>query len=133
MMIETPVYLNSLMQDYLLFGGKLKIREFNSLTEINSLAETVVMNCTGLGSQKLFKDETLVPVRGQLCVLLPQPEIKYSYATGDHENILYMFPRKDGIILGGTFDKGNWSLEPDKQVTERILSGHSIIAKSIGG
>ena len=37
----------------------------------------MIFNCTGLGSRELFKDEELVPVRGQLEVLLPQPEIDY--------------------------------------------------------
>jgi hypothetical protein len=32
-----------------------------------------------------------------------------------------MFPRHDGILLGGTFDRGVSVLEPDPAITERIL------------
>jgi len=46
---------------------------------------------------------------------------------------LYMLPRKDGIILGGTSEKGNCSLEPDEKETERILRGHAEIAASLKG
>ena len=37
----------------------------------------------------------------------------------------YMFPRRDGILLGGTFERENWSLEPDPNAAERILNGHA--------
>jgi D-amino-acid oxidase len=33
-------------------------------------------------------------------------------------------PRSDGILLGGTFERGNWSVEPDPETEKRILEGH---------
>ncbi len=36
-----------------------------------------------------------------------------------------MFPRRDGIILGGTFEHDNWSLQPDPETTTEILKGHT--------
>ena len=65
-------------------------------------------------------DEELDPIRGQLTFLVPQPEVDYTLLGGD----LYMFPRADGILLGGTFERGNWSTEPDPATTQRILQGH---------
>ena len=53
-------------------------------------------------SRDLFGDTELRPVRGQLAILLPQPEVRYAF-TGEAG---YMFPRADGIILGGTFERG---------------------------
>jgi glycine/D-amino acid oxidase-like deaminating enzyme len=82
---------------------------------------------TGLGARALFNDERLIPVRGQLEVLLPQPEIDYCYLSGRG----YMFPRRDGIILGGTFDHDDWSLDPDPEQTSQILTGHSEIMKGL--
>jgi hypothetical protein len=35
-----------------------------------------------------------------------------------------MFPRSDGILLGGTHESGVWSLDPDPAAKERILSRH---------
>ena len=133
MMIEPPVYLNALMADFFLAGGTIKVKKFETIKDISQLQEKTIMNCTGLGSQKLFNDAELVPVRGQLSVLLPQPEIDYSYVAPSPNNLLYMFPRKDGIILGGTFEKGNWSLEPSDQESQRILKGHAGIADSLKG
>ena len=60
-------------------------------------------------------------VEGQLTVLLPQPEIRYIALYQG----LYMMPRADGILLGGTREAGEWSLEPNREAEERILSGHA--------
>jgi D-amino-acid oxidase len=131
MMIEPPVYLNALLQDFYLASGKINVQTFDSLRDIMQLKEKVIMNCTGLGAGKLFNDTEIMPIRGQLNVLLPQPEINYAYIVPSYEDLLYMFPRKDGIILGGTFDYGNWSTDPDDKVSERILAGHKRISTFI--
>jgi glycine/D-amino acid oxidase-like deaminating enzyme len=127
MMIEPNTYLNTLLRDFYSAGGRVVIKEFRSRDEIARLPEKVIFNCTGLGSRALFNDEKLIPVRGQLEVLLPQPEIDYCYLSARG----YMFPRRDGIILGGTWDHENWSLEPNPEQTNQILAGHSEIMKGL--
>ncbi len=122
MLIEPPVYLNALLRDFYLAGGKLVVKEFRSRDEIKRLPEQVIFNCTGLGARALFGDQQLIPVRGQLEVLLPQPEIDYCYLSGG-----YMFPRHDGIILGGTWDHDDWSLTPNPEQTTSILAAHADI------
>ncbi|MBA3355264.1 MAG: FAD-dependent oxidoreductase [Pyrinomonadaceae bacterium] len=128
MMIEPHVYLRALLRDFYIAGGKIVVREFRSRQEIARLPEPVIFNCTGLGSRALFDDQKLIPVRGQLEVLLPQPEVDYCYISGSG----YMFPRRDGIILGGTFDRDDWSLQPNPQQTTEILEGHTEIMKQSG-
>src|SRR5262249_4290312 len=127
MLIETPAYLDALQRDFYLGGGKIVVREFASADQVARLAEPVIVNCTGLGAGALFGDRGIRPVRGQLVVLLPQPEIDYAYVVMSRDNLLYMFPRKDGILLGGTEEDGNASPEPDPKQTERILKGHAAI------
>jgi len=121
MMIEPPVYLGAVMRDFQLAGGRIRIRDFRSLDEIASLPERHVVNCTGIGARDLVGDEELVPLKGQLTVLLPQPEVRYIALMGG----LYMMPRADGILLGGTREPGEWSLEPNREAEERILAGHA--------
>jgi len=131
--IETPIYMKALLDDFYFAGGKIEIKTINSVQDCTALQEMIIMNCTGLGAGKLFNDKELIPVKGQLSILLPQPEIDYSYVSFSGNSLLYMLPRKDGIILGGTHEKGNWSLEPDDLESCRILKGHSAIADSIKG
>ena len=121
MLIEPPVYLNAVMRDFLLAGGKVVVREFAALEAFLSLPEPVIMNCTGLGAKALLKDEDLTPIKGQLTILLPQPEV--DYITLGPEG-LYMFPRRDGILLGGTHEVGVWTLDPNLEAAERIMQGH---------
>jgi len=127
MMIEPHVYLSALLRDFYIAGGKIVVKEFRTREEIARLRERVIFNCTGLGSRALFGDEELIPVRGQLEVLLPQPEVDYCYLADS----AYMFPRRDGIVLGGTWDHRDWSLEPKPEQTTRILEEHAEIMKGL--
>ena len=103
------------------------VREFKKREEVASLSEQVVFNCTGLGARDLFGDLKLGPIRGQLEVLVPQQEIDYCYISA----FGHMFPRRDGIVLGGTFDHDDWSLAPNPEQTTRILEGHAAIMSGV--
>jgi glycine/D-amino acid oxidase-like deaminating enzyme len=120
MLIEPPIYLRAMLDDFHLAGGEMVVRELHDVGEVQSLGPSLIFNCTGLGAKALFNDSELVPVRGQLTVLLPQPEVDYAVLQGD----FYMFPRTDGIVLGGTHEEGNWSVVPDEATKQRILAGH---------
>lgn len=134
--IEPSIYLDALVRDFLLFGGTIVIRKFDTPRDLMLLRESVIINCTGLGSKTLFNDEELVPVKGQLTVLVPQPEVTYR-ASGrlpgspppDSANTgqpapgsVGMNPRSDGIVLGNLQERGNWSLEPNEEVRQRVIN-----------
>ena len=120
MLIEPPIYLSALLRDVRLAGGRVVVKELAGREQLSEIPEAALVNCTGLGAKALFGDEELEPVRGQLTFLLPQPEVDYIVITDG----LYMFPRRDGILLGGTFEHGNWSLDADEATRRRILDGH---------
>jgi D-amino-acid oxidase len=88
---------------------------------VKSLEQRLIVNCTGLGSAVLFGDGDMLAIKGQMVVLAPQPEVDY-ITIGPAG--LYMMPRRDGIVLGGTFQRGEWSLEPDPVQSRRILAGN---------
>jgi D-amino-acid oxidase len=121
MMIEPAIYLPAIMRDHKKAGGTIVEREFKDAAELASLQEKVIVNCTGLGAAALFGDKDLIPIKGQLTLLKPQPEIEYVALP----NGLYMFPRQDSIVLGGTFERGVATLEPNREAEERILAGHA--------
>lgn len=126
MLIEPHVYLSALLRDFYIAGGKIVVKEFRTRDELARLPESIIFNCTGLGARALFGDQELIPVRGQLEVLLPQPEIDYCYLSSG-----YMFPRRDGIILGGTWDHDDWSLIPNAEQTNEIFEAHAEIMKGL--
>jgi glycine/D-amino acid oxidase-like deaminating enzyme len=118
--IEPTLYLDALVRDFLMFGGRIVIRKFDTPRDLMSLTEPVVVNCTGLGSFTLFDDKELVPIKGQLTALVAQPEVTYRAggrtASGGNAS---MNSRSDGIIVGNLQERGNWSLEPDPDVLQR--------------
>ncbi len=128
MHIEPAVFLAAILADFRLAGGKTVIREFTDLRAVAALDELLIVNCTGLGARALFGDEELIPVKGQLTVLLPQPEIDYLTIGPGND---YMMPRQDGIVLGGTFQRDVWTLEPDSVESERILREHQQLFSSM--
>ena len=97
-----------------------KCRYANSLTVPMCLPW---MNLSLLIVLALVPGRSLVmtSIKGQLTFVLPQEEVNYIVIGNSG---LYMFPRKDGILLGGTFERNEWSLTPDPVETRRILDGH---------
>jgi D-amino-acid oxidase len=122
MLIEPPIYLNAMLTDFRIAGGAVRLMHFDQVSQLQRLTEPVIFNCTGLGARALFDDQELSPVKGQLTVLLPQPEVNYMALMEDE---LYMFPRTDGILLGGTFEKDEWSLSVNETAKARVLQGHA--------
>lgn len=111
---EPSIYLDALMREVIAFGGRIVVRKFDTPRDLAALAEPVLVNCTGLGSATLFDDRELVPVKGQLVVLVPQAEVTYTAAG--------MMPRGDGIVLGHVSQRANASLDVDEAARDRVLN-----------
>jgi D-amino-acid oxidase len=120
MYVETGRYLRQMIRDVQIAGGKIEVRKFATPADIAALPESLVFNCTGLGSRDLFGDQDLRPARGQLAILEPQPEVQYAFTGGPG----YMFPRPDGIILGGTFELDQWDTTTDPATIAKMVERH---------
>ncbi len=127
--IEPSIYLDNLMRDFTLFGGKIVLRKFDTPRDLMALRESIVMNCTGLGARDLFGDQELIPLKGRGTGWVPQPEVQY-HPNGGVPPVpgaslgIHMMARSDGIILGGTSQRGIWTLEPDEDERKRVVESH---------
>jgi len=130
MRIEPSIYLDALTQDVVAFGGKIRIRRFESPRDVAALEEPVIVNCTGLGAKALFGDSDLIPLKGQLVVLIPQEEVNYGTNGGVRIQTatpgigIHMMPRRDGIILGGTSERDVWTMDVNESERKRVVEGH---------
>ncbi|MEO7133564.1 MAG: FAD-dependent oxidoreductase [Vicinamibacterales bacterium] len=130
MRIEPSIYLDALMYDFQMWGGKVVIRKFETPRDIAALSENVIVNCTGLGAKALFSDPELTPLKGQLVVLVPQSEVTYGTTGGARPPVtpeagfVHMQPRNDGIVLGGTSIRDNWSLDVEEKDRDRVINAH---------
>jgi glycine/D-amino acid oxidase-like deaminating enzyme len=128
LMIDPDIFLPALIDDFIAAGGKLVQQSFASVKDIEALKQRTIVNCTGLGARMLFNDTALIPARGQLSMLLPQPEIDYGYATSIDGGSIYMFPRKSAIVLGGSVGYDDWNTNVDEAEVTRMLDGHATMA-----
>ena len=129
MHIEPSIYLAAVLEDFRIAGGRVVVRSFPDANTIAALPEPLIVNCTGLEAGTLFNDPDVLPIKGQLTVLAPQPEVDY-ITIGPAG--LYMMPRHDGIVLGGTFEHGVATMEPNPVESKRILDGHRAFFDEIG-
>lgn len=114
---DPDIYLDALMRDVLTFGGSISVRAFDSPRDLMALDEPVIVNCTGMGAKELFDDHAMIPVKGQLTVLVPQAEVTYSAGA--------MLPRASGIVLGHVNQRGVSSLTIDHEEQSRVVE-HAI-------
>ena len=129
MVFNIPAYMQKLTADFLSFGGKIQIRDFKTLEDVDALNEKCIVNCTGLGAKALFNDGELMPISGQLSFLIPQPEINYRLSTPHG----YIIPRKDGLVLGGNAIRNNWNTTPDPKQTEVALASVNEVIMQMRG
>ncbi|RKN12096.1 FAD-binding oxidoreductase [Streptomyces radicis] len=124
-LLDMPRYLGYLTDRLAAAGGRIERRTVGSLAQLGDQAGALV-NCTGLGARDLVPDDALRPVRGHvLRVANPGIERWFVDVSGEDgeggEEIVYVLPQRDTVILGGTAHRDRWDTTPDPRVAERIL------------
>src|SRR5262245_56573649 len=112
-------YSRQLMNDFLVAGGVIETREFQSPQDLASVPQRVIIDCPGYGGRKLWSDESIVPVRGQIAWLIPQEDVHYSLVYKD----LNVVARRDGIVVqpipgGDDYGWNDANEEPNRQEAE---------------
>jgi D-amino-acid oxidase len=118
--VETPIYLDYLLERFAASGGRVEHRAVSSLEEAAEEAQLVV-NCSGLGARELVGDLSMTPIRGQI-VRVSNPGLeRFTLDEENPEGVTYIVPRSEDCVLGGTAEEGSWDTTPDLKTTEGIL------------
>jgi len=117
------------MEQFKANGGTVIQKKLNSLKEIDGEYD-VVVNCAGLGSRELVGDQELYPSRGQ-AMLVKAPWVKYVIKEEFDGGAYSIYPRSDGVILGGTKQINNWSTDVSPVDSANILAGCSRYVPSL--
>jgi len=134
MMFNITEYAHLLISDFLAAGGHIETKEFHSPADFAALPEKTLINCTGYGARALFNDQSVVPVRGQLARLVPQPEVNYGL-TYDNVGLV---PRRDGLVIQAYgadegVGYGDDTTEPDRAEAEQAVATiASLFASPLG-
>ncbi|MFE5213614.1 MULTISPECIES: FAD-dependent oxidoreductase [unclassified Streptomyces] len=130
-LLDMPAHLEWLRERLAKAGGSVEERE---VTDLAAVPAAVVVNCAGLGARSLVPDPGVRPVRGQL-VVVANPGVATWYTSVDHSSAesTYFFPQPGGLVLGGTAEEDDWSLEPDPDTAAAIVARCARVRPEIAG
>mmetsp|Transcript_2556 Transcript_2556/g.2888 ORF Transcript_2556/g.2888 Transcript_2556/m.2888 type:complete len:359 (+) Transcript_2556:242-1318(+) len=130
--INSPKYLERLynrLKDDSQTEVCLNGKPFEDLDEVEAFARSkgcsFVVNCTGLGSKRLLKDDEVVPARGALLhferpsdcnqvLMCEGPPI------GEETRPAYIIPRGNIMVVGGTYLLGDTNMEITRDEIKKI-------------
>jgi D-amino-acid oxidase len=115
-LIETQIFLPWLqaqLEDKGVAFHEQTIKNFDQLDD-----HDLIINCSGLGARELCNDQQLVPYRGQVALLSPKEGLPIFL---DNEKPQYIVPRKDAIIIGGTYEENVFDEVTEPKTIEFLL------------
>jgi D-amino-acid oxidase len=118
---QMPMFLSWLESKLAAAGITIETRTVTNLPSL-LLEASVVVNCTGLAARELVKDDDLHPIRGQIVRVAPGHAPRFVQGGGGHRPLLYVIPRPDCTVLGGTEDVGSWDLDVDPATADAIVA-----------
>ena len=125
--VAPPRYLQNLQEQFLAAGGKLEARAVASLDELEADSRLIV-NCTGAWAKFVTPDPEVFPIRGQT-LLVKAPQIQSG--TMRERDDTYLFPRDDGLLLGGIYQHNSWQPTVDAAQSADILKRCAQIEPSV--
>lgn len=136
-LVEMPVYLDYLVARLRSAGGTLVHRPVAGLAEAAREVGPggMVVNCTGVAARDLVPDPAVRPVRGQV-VVVENPGIEEFFTGEPHEaaeELVYVLPHRDTVVLGGTAEPDVDDRTPRPEVAERIIDRCTRIVPALAG
>ncbi|MBP2157666.1 MULTISPECIES: FAD-dependent oxidoreductase [Asticcacaulis] len=113
---------HQLTEDFLEAGGRFVPAQFHSLSDFTRLKEKVIINCTGYGARALCKDESIVPVRGQIVWLAPQADAHYGFYYGG----VSVLGRRDGVVVQDVGWNEMFGWNDDNETIDPVAARESI-------
>ena len=125
--VAPPRYLQNLQDQFLGAGGSLEVREVESPGDLAGESRLLV-NCTGAWAKYVTPDPEVFPIRGQT-LLIDAPQIRDGYMCASDDT--YLFPRDDGLLIGGIYQYHSWNPEIDEEQTADIINRCSQIEPGV--
>ena len=130
-LIDMAVYLDYL-QDQLRAAG-VGIDHATTADPDGERGCSTLVNCTGMGAQRLLGDDDLRPVRGQSVVVANPGITEFFVGDDDSADLVCIFPHRDTVVLGGIAVDGETGTEPDPAVADAILRRCAAVEPRLAG
>lgn len=123
--VDTPIYLNWLTKKFQANDGRLVLlaEKFKNQEQFQEIPADIIFNCTGLGAKELMNDENIHPIKGQIAVVDPVPNMDWSISADG----FYVYPRLKDTVLGGTTEWGVESENVENGAIHLIIRGNKRI------
>ncbi|KAJ8612251.1 hypothetical protein CTAYLR_002894 [Chrysophaeum taylorii] len=127
--VDSPIYLRALEARIAADGAEIKVLEVSDLAAAAREFDCdAAVNCAGLEGGRLAGDDPsgVVPGRGAtLRYARPAGRLRAVCTAvegplGDEATPAYCIPRGDIVVLGGSYDEGDFSLTPTPVEIDRI-------------
>ncbi|XP_058117221.1 D-amino-acid oxidase-like [Anopheles ziemanni] len=119
---EPSGLLPYLFSRFLTVGGKFikaKVTGFDA--DLIGRKVDLIVNCSGLGSLELAKDDAMLPIRGQVA-RVSAPWI-YEVILDDSDDGNYIIPNSETVILGGTHQMNDFNRNVSQEDSRFIFDG----------
>jgi glycine/D-amino acid oxidase-like deaminating enzyme len=119
LLVEPPIFLPKLISDLHQRKVPRHVEIFATMNDVLSyplITQKIIVNCTGLGAREICNDRKVHPVKGQLAMLPPQPNLNYLFCSPG-----YLFPREDAVVVGGTEETSFKDDKPDINMCKMVL------------
>ena len=118
--IDCRLYLPWLMENFQKNGGSVKQQKVTDLAKLRGEYD-IVINCTGLGSSQLVADKELFPISGE-AISVNAPWIKNFLVVKCSSKYIYVYPRTEDVLLGGTCVVNDWNTASNPEVSQSQLN-----------
>lgn len=122
MMYNVADLMHLLEADFQIAGGRFVPMAFDSPADFTRIREKTIINCTGYGARALMKDDSIIPVRGQLSWLMPQADVHY----GVSYRKVSALARRDGIVIQHTGPDEAQGFNNDHEVPDYAIAREAV-------
>jgi glycine/D-amino acid oxidase-like deaminating enzyme len=101
---EGRLYLGWIVRELEAMGVTITERRVESIDEVD--AESLIVDCCGLGSRELFNDTSMYGIRGHV-LRVRAPWVRHHVESHgiDAARPAYIIPNSDTVVLGGTKER----------------------------
>jgi D-amino-acid oxidase len=117
--VDMGYFLAWLMAESAKLGVKEVFRHLDSVTEAEAYGDLVIV-ATGLETSKLIPKSNMYPIQGQVVRVKNPGGIGYRQFNTKEES-LYIIPRVDDVVIGGTHVEYASGLEVDLDLQQAML------------
>lgn len=128
--VDMSRYLPWLAQRLEAAGGTLTR---TALSALPATPGAVVVNASGLAARRLADDPAVRPVRGQVLRLAQLGLTDWTLDESDERRPVYVVPRIDDVVVGGTADEDAWDRTPDPATAAEVLARATALVPELAG